>query len=353
MQALTKTLFPCYAPADRELARSLAEFLERGADVRVFLEEGEMRPGEELAGKARDAQTADVIVVLFSRESMPSRWPRAQWEDVLVNEPKAAGIPIAFVRCDDCIPPKVLTPQFTAGQFRELKRWVRGHAPLASRPNPDLEVLGIAVADRPGMEFTDSADLAADFAREFRQDFDGVFTLDCAGRSITALAGDLGAQLGLRLEGPLSENLDRLRDFCEARRFLIILEEVPDLVPAELVFGGRSSTLATLDSRATHPSPIREIQAVMTDRAAPWPELCAAARHGRRILRDAGRIAELYELMQQWHAAAADEEDRAVLDESAREQIWIVETWGRGEEARLLEYDRASRFDDQMLLPFA
>ena len=81
--------------------------------------------------------------------------------------------------------------------------------------------------------------------------------------------------------------------------------------------------------------------------------MCAAARQGRRLLRDAGRIAELYELMQQWHAAAADEEDRAVLDESAREQIWIIETWGRGEEARLLEYDRASRFDDQMMLPFA
>ena len=88
-------------------------------------------------------------------------------------------------------------------------------------------MLGIAVADRPGMEFADSADLAAEFAREFRQDFDGVFTLECAGRSLAALAGDLGAQLGLRLEGPLPENLERLRAFCEARRFLIILEEVP------------------------------------------------------------------------------------------------------------------------------
>jgi hypothetical protein len=57
--------------------------------------------------------------------------------------------------------------------------------------------------------------------------------------------------------------------------------------------------------------------------------------------------------MQQWHAAAADEEDRAVLDESAREQIWIVEAWGRGEEAQLLDYERARRFDDQMMLPFA
>ena len=51
MQALTPSVFPCYAAADREVAAGVAAFLERGADVRVFLDEGEMRPGEDLAGK--------------------------------------------------------------------------------------------------------------------------------------------------------------------------------------------------------------------------------------------------------------------------------------------------------------
>lgn len=354
MQALTtKTVFPCYAPADRELARSLAEFLERGADVRVFLDEGEIRPGEDLAGKARDARMADIAIVLFSRESMPSRWPRAQWEGPLVNEPAAEGVRIAFVRCDDCAPPKVLAPQFTAKQFRDLKRWVRGHAPAASRPAADLEVLGIAVADRPGMEFAETAELAGAFAEEFRPDFDAVFSLECGRRSLAALAGDLGAQLGLRLEGPISENLERLRQFCEARRFLIVLEDVPELIPPELVFGGRCSTLATVDSRSAPPDEIRRIEAAVADPSTPYADVCAAARRGRRLLRDAGRIAELHEVMQQWHSAAADEEDRAALDESAREQIWILDSWGRGAEARSLDYDRAARFEDQMVLPFS
>ena len=141
-----------------------------------------MHPGEDLAGKARDARMADIVVVLFSRESMPSRWPRAQWEDALVAEPAADCIRIAFVKCDDCVPPKVLAPQFTARQFRELKRWIRGHEPVPSRPPADLEVLGIAVADRPGIEFAESAELAAAFAREFRHDFDGGFTLQCGRR---------------------------------------------------------------------------------------------------------------------------------------------------------------------------
>jgi hypothetical protein len=346
----TSTVFPCYAPSDRELARSLAGFLERGADVQVFLEDGEMRPGETLVSKARDARTADLVIVLFSRTSMPSRWPRAQWEDPLVNEPAAEGVRIAFLRCDDCVPPKVLAPQFTAKQFRELKRWIRGHEFVPFRPDGDLEVLGIALADRPGVEFTDSADLAARFAREFRHDFDGVFTLQCGSRNLAALAGDLAAQIGLRLEGPVSENLQRLREFCESRRFLIVLEEIPDLAPAELVFGGKCSTLAANDARDLSLDTIREIQESVCDPATPYADVAAAARRGRRLLRDAGRIAELYELMQAWHSAAADEEDRNALDESAREQIWILETWGRADEARSLDYDRAARFEDQMLL---
>jgi hypothetical protein len=241
---------------------------------------------------------------------------------------------------------------FTARQFRELKRWIRGHEPVPSRPAADLEVLGIAVADRPGMEFAESAELAAAFAREFRHDFDAIVTLDCGRRSLAALAGDLGAQLGLSLEGPLAENLERLREFCEARRFLIVLEDVPELIPPELVFGGRCSTLAAPESRGLPLGEIGEIQAAVADPATPYTDLCAAARRGRRLLRNAGRIAELHELMQQWHSAAADEDDRNALDESAREQIWILETWGRAEEASVLDYDRAARFDDQMMLPF-
>lgn len=353
MQALTRTLFPCYTPADRDTAKALADFLERGADVRVFLEEGEIRDGEDLLSKARDARTADLIVVLFSRDSMPARWRREQWQPALVDEPAAEGVPIAFLRCDDCVPPKVLAPMFGPRQFREVKRWVRGHAPESSRVSADLEVLGIAVADRPGMEMADSAELAAEFAREFRRDFDGVLTVQCGRRSLAALAGDLATQLGLRLEGPPAENLEKLREFCSERRFLVVLEEIFEMIPHELVFGGRCSTLGAPDAGASAPDPIREAQRVVAEGTAEWAEICAAARQGRRLLRDAGRMAELHELMQQWHSAAEDEDDRAALDESAREIVWILEAWGRADEAHAVDYDRACRFDDQMMLPFA
>jgi hypothetical protein len=121
----------------------------------------------------------------------------------------------------------------------------------------------------------------------------------------------------------------------------------------ELVLEGRCSTLVShAPAPAAAPDGIREIQSAFHDPQTPWPDLCAQARQGRRLLRDAGRIAELYELMQQWHAGAEAHDDRAVLDESARELVWILEGWGMAEEAHRIDYRRATEFDDQMMLMF-
>ena len=169
------TLFLCHASPDRETARSLADFLERGADVRVLWDEGEMRPGENLAEKARQGRMADIVVVLFSRASLPPRWPRAQWENALVEEPKGEGVRIAFYKCDDCVPPRVLDNVFERKQIRELKRWVRSRAagfepPGGVRyPDADLEWLGVALADRAGVEHDSGFRVCAYVPRRFRR----------------------------------------------------------------------------------------------------------------------------------------------------------------------------------------
>jgi hypothetical protein len=338
------------------LARRAGDFLERGAAVRVFLDEGEIRPGEDLASKAREARAADIVLVLFSRHSLPPRWPRAEWEEPLVNEPREEGVRIAFVRCDDCVPPRVLAPMFDLSAapskgLRQIKRWVRsGQADLhPPAHNPALEVLGLAIADRPGVETVEDSAEALEFSRAFREDFDAVCVLECAGRSVTALAGDLGAQLGLRLEGPLDSNLERLHTFCSERRFLLVLHgECP-----QVILGGRSSTLICLSKAGSAPAdPICEAQRSLAECKLDWPEICRQARQGRRLLHDAGRLAECHELMRQWHEAASLRDDRAVLDESARELVWILEAWGFAEDAERLEIERGREYAEQMSLPF-
>jgi hypothetical protein len=165
----------------------------------------------------------------------------------------------------------------------------------------------------------------------------------------------LGAQAGLRLEGDLNENLERLREFCSARRFLLLLADVRTADPHEFIFGGRCSTLiVTGGGLEASADPLRQIQQTFAslDDAASWTDLCELARLGGRLTREQVRIAECYELMQLWHVAAEVRGDRKVLDESAREMVWILEGWGREEEARILDIRRAAECDDQMQLPF-
>jgi hypothetical protein len=368
MQTLPTTVFPCYAAEDRCVAAGIASFLEAGGDARVFLAEGEIRPNEDLLSKTRDAQTADVILVLFSRHCALTPGTRSQWERVLVEEPNAQGVRIGFVQCDDWAPPRTLQHRFdcrslASNGVRELKRWVRGRAAtglfaegldFTGAPS-ELEDLGSAVADRPGVGSIGSAALAYAFVRAYAEDFDEIFRLECAGRTPAALAGDLGAQIGLRLEGDWPGNLERLRGFCSARRFLVLLEDPEGIDAGLFTFGGNCSTLIVAESGPMEPPCAESLRAIQGEFARPcvdWLELCRLARIGRRVARDRNRIAELYELMREWYALAEVRGDRHILDESAREMVWILEGWDRFAEASRLECRRAQEFTKQMALPF-
>jgi hypothetical protein len=351
VQALTPSLFPCYAAGDREVAHRIAQFLQRGADVRIFFEEGEMRPGEDLASKARDARMADSVLVLFSRESLPPRWPRAAWEAPLVAEPAAEGVRIAFVRCDDCVPPKVLAPVFEARRLRDIKRWVRQAnevAPTVPEYAVDAEVLALDLADRAGVETVENAALAAEFARAFAPDFDAVIRVWPA-PTLAAAAGDLAAQLELQLEGELHQNLERLSAFCAEKRLLILLEGEPR---PELVFEGRCSTLISTEPLPPLDNPLREAQRVAFHPDSSWTDICAAARQARRLTQEQRRLAECYELMEHWSALADERNDGPILDEATRELVWILEAWGRAIDAAKLDSRRKAAFDEQMPLAF-
>jgi hypothetical protein len=356
VQALSPaTIFPCYAPADREVVREAADFLQKGADVRVFLEEGELREGDDLAQKAREGRTADVVLVFFSRRSLPPRWARAQWEDALLKEPAAEGVRIGFVRVDDCNSPKVLTPCFELSPrkrdgFRRMKRWIRGGPSTYAGLSPELEVLALAIADRPGLETVETAAAAAEFANACRDDFDATFRVHCPGRSVTALAGDLGWRLGLQLDGDLAANLDRLENFCMNRRFLIVLEGADDRAAEALVFPGRCSTLIATEAGPPDSDPLHDAQRAMSSGTLDWADMCRVARAGRQIATGRRRLAECYELMQQWRHIAEERGDRDVLNESAREMVWILESWGREDDALRLEHHRAREYDEQMRL---
>src|SRR5579862_4336971 len=264
-------VFPCYSAADRQLARELAAFLERGTGVEVLLEEGEMRAGVDVLTKAEEGLSADVMLVLLSPEAVPARWVLERWKSVLWARAAEMGTAVATVLCRDSKFPDLLRRKNffdlrrdRLAAFRSIKRWLMSLSPLprkapftpARQPSfagcgQELELLCATLADTPGMAVVEAGAgagktaLALEFARRHQEDFDAVFWLTCGSRTAAALAGDLAAQLGVRLDRDLESNLNELRRLCSQHRCLLVLDDAALPTAALLAQWGRTSTLIT------------------------------------------------------------------------------------------------------------
>lgn len=326
------TVFPCYAAADRAFAAELADFLERGADVRVFLEDGEMEPGGDLVAKAREARMADIVVVVLSPDSVPAKWVRADWEEAFLSGPANEGVRIAFLQRGGCRFPEILRREAFFQDGRGVKRWIRNGERSGGSHPAHLEPLVAALADQPGVY---ESDLASDFVDHCSGDFDAVCWLRCGDRTIAQLAGELGWQLGLKLDGEPLTNALRIRRFCRDRRFLIVLEDCRTAEARELVCEGRSSTLLTkLPVRDYRPAGLAEIQQEFASVfPMDWAAACVLAKRGVLLAHEQARVAEAFELMRMLYESAKIREDNRIMKDSARELIWILEQWDRLDEA--------------------
>jgi hypothetical protein len=499
-------VFPCYSTADRQLAYDLAAFLERGSGAEVLLEEGEMQAGEDLVNKVEEGLAADVVLVLLSPDSVPARWILERWKSVFWEQAAEMATALATVLCRDSRFPDLLRRknffdlrQNQLAGFRRIKRWLISLAPPPQKApfaparlpsfsgrDGEIETLCTMLADTPGIAVVEGPGavgktaLAVEFARRHQEDFDGIFWLTCGTRSAAALAGDLAAQLGVRLDRDLEANLNQVRHLCSRYRCLLVLDDTELPIAAQMAHRGRTSVLVTtrraglagelsaatlalpeacpvdpaqlaetirkldgaeqrllcamcacapqgfpldmavrtadtetqeasdmvawfvskgvltpLDEtgpRFLVPAMVRERISLRGDgerwarhhalavadlfgaqtAGAPdpgpfWPDLQHAfaralradwavasslARRGVNWAKTQDRLAEAFEMLQDWSRTATQRGDRRVLEDCAWEQIWILEHWGRSSEARELDDIRRERYADQMPLSF-
>jgi len=499
-------VFPCYSPSEHGLACELAAFLERGAGVEVLLEEGAMQAGEDLIAKVEEGLSADVVLALLSPDSVPGRWVLERWKSAFCEQATEVGTPVATLLCRNARFPDLLRRrnffdlrQDRLAGFRATKRWLMSlsplpqKAPFAPAPQPsfvgrgsELESLCTLLADAPGIAVVEAAAgagktaLALEFARRHQEDFDAVFWLTCGSRSAPALAGDLAAQLGVRLDRDLESNLNELRHLCARYRCLLVLDDALASSAALLAPRGRTSVLVTtrhaglaaalsasafpltsspaadptrlaetirdLDSAAQRvlsamcacapsgfsldmaartadaeiaeardiagqliaknalaacddngprllvPALVRERVALrgesdrwarhhaltvadlfgsptpaVPDLTAYWPDLQHAfaraletdwplasklARRAVTWAKAQDRLAEAFEILEDWSRAARQLGDRRVLEDCAWEQVWILEHWGRTGEAHEIDRTRREQYADQMSFSF-
>jgi TIR domain len=330
------TAFIGHARQDRAFARELAEFLEFGCDLTCYADDGLIGEDQDLISKAEEGLSADVLLLLLTRASSPSRWVRERWERVLFDEAKRGGVDVIPVLLEECFFPQLLRRR---GNFvdatanwltarRLVKRWCwsREHGPGASpgcEVSSDLEHLYSALSDRAGLLEAGGADTWR-FASEAEQEFELVLWVPCQGRTVAQAAGELGRQLGLRLDGPVNQNCGRIRDLLAPRRCLVVLDAPTPEIVAELIAGGRTSTAVTRETVRTLETP-------------------ATPAYARELIA-AGRYAEAYELLYGLLDAVIDPET------CARELTWICEHWDRIEEANVLRFNYGPPGTEQLAL---
>lgn len=460
------TVFPCFAREDCQVARDLAEFLDRGANVQIFLDGGEIGPGETIVSKAADGLQAAVILLILSPDSAPSLGARRHWEPVLLDQPRREGVKVATILARSCEFPALLRrdvffdltrDRLTA--FREIKRWLVALEPvrrqLEFEParqggfegcDEEMEELRQSLADAPGTATLTGAGkttLALEFARQSRRDFEGLVWLSCTEQTLASLAGDMASQLGMPLEGGVDENLVQLVKLCSQRRLLIVLDDASGEAE-RLASGGRSSTLLIKRGAGSRPSmqipaavracgnvPFRPVliaeiaglalsaaSALLQELAASgaaiqldvhypryvvqssatdmslarahaqaicrlfshwakddseceadlpqlrwalswalrddesWGLACDLAKRGVALLKSKRRQAEAFEILKAVLPEAERRNDRRTIEDCSREQVWILESWGRDEEAEMIHRTHYALYADQMQFNF-
>ena len=259
--------------------------------------------------------------MLLSPHSWPERLPRDRWESVVAAENLGW-----MLLAQPCPYPAILErrPTFFHAALQEVrawraaKRWIWG-AGHQQTWSADLEDLYGALADGPGLVAVDSAEVAQRFAREAAGDFESVCGIPCREPfrgSAAQVAGCLAVHLGLTLDGPLHENLERLRAELTRRRCLIVLEDPDTRVRETFEIGGEGRRASVLITSATE--------------AEAAPAQRSAEDHAAQMIR-ARRYAEAYEIL---HSVIGRRGDDAYHTAAcARDLAWICDHWGYTDEA--------------------
>jgi hypothetical protein len=264
-------VFLSHSSKDKPFVRDLADALEAGGEIKVWLDEREIDYGENIVLKIAGGLDADFILLILSPDSVGSKWVTEEWTDAYWEQVESQHVKVAGVLHRDCRIPRLLRNKkyfdLRTNQpegFRLIKTWLLGQHPrvppvvhLPQRPplvigrEQGIEELRHRLQERGSVAYVSGlagrgkTTLALEYAHRHQRDFEAVHWLPCQGRTLVQMAGELAWQLGLKLDGELDAIIRQLTGHCARKRCLLILDSVENDSPAKLMSAGRSSVLIT------------------------------------------------------------------------------------------------------------
>jgi len=266
-----RSVFLSHSSVDKPFVRNLAVALEEGGQIKVWLDEGEIAPGDNIVTKIAEGLESDFVLFVMSPNSVASNWVKEEWTDAFWEQTNKGQVKLAGVLYRDCAIPRLIRNKkyfdlrlnHPEG-FRQIRTWLlneRAAPPppvnlLPTRPalfigrGADLDVLrqclqpGV-VLGLSGMAGGGKTTLALEFAHRSQTQFDSVYWLACESGSLTSIAGDLARQLALSITGDINQIVAELKLHCGRKRCLLILDNVEHEEPGALIPGGQAAVLVT------------------------------------------------------------------------------------------------------------
>jgi TIR domain len=227
-------VFLSHSSKDKPFVRALADALEAGGEITVWLDEREIDYGQNIVVRIADGLDADFVLLILSPDSVDSKWVKEEWTDAYWEQVESQHVKLAGVLYRDCRIPRLLRNRkyfdLRTNQpegFREIKTWLLGQRPppppvvhLPQRPplvigrEQEIEELRHrleepgSVAQVSGLAGQGKTTLALEYAHRYERDFEAVHWLHCQGRTLVQMAGELAWQLGLTLDGDLDSVAD-------------------------------------------------------------------------------------------------------------------------------------------------
>jgi hypothetical protein len=266
------SVFLSHSSRDKPFVRELASSLEGEGQIRVWLDEREIAPGQNIVSRIGEGLDADFILLILSPDSVDSSWVEEEWTDAFWEQTNNRQTKLLGVLYRDCAIPRLLRNKkyfdLRVNQpegFREIRAFLLTQKPappervnyLPVRPpifvgrEEELENLRGrlrqpgALVPISGLAGKGKSALALEFAHRYQRDFDAVYWLPCQSSSLASIAAELQRQLGLKLEGDLPAIVNELKSVCGGKRCLLILDNVEEEAPGELIPGGVASVLLT------------------------------------------------------------------------------------------------------------
>ncbi len=197
------------------------------------------------------------------------------------------------------------------------------------------------------MESDLSAVEALAFAHSCKEDFEGVFWIDCTHRSSAGVLGDVARSLRVRLSGTADQNKVALKDFCDGRRCLFVFENIAPAHWDLVDLGVKTSVILTASTDLRPKLSFEEIYDLFSSwtrnsgeclralGAAHWylqqlpPQMFQLGSSMVAILKHYDRLAEAHEVLELLLNSAQERADLQTIHSVKWEQGWLLEHWNQ------------------------